>query len=393
MSQSITQKQISKLTAFKFVVLLGIVSLCSDMVYEGARSITGPFLGLLGASGAVVGFVAGFGEFISYILRLVSGYLTDRTTKYWLIAFTGYLSNVIAVPLLALAMNWQMAAVLIIMERVGKAIRVPSRDAMLSYASHQTGRGTGFGLHQVLDQMGGVLGPIIITLVLFFKNDYRLGFVFLSIPAILTLLILLFARKLFPYPQHLEVKHTELKSAGIPRLFWIYLIGAGLIATGYVDFPLIAFHFQKASILIPLWIPIFYVIAMAAGAVTSLLFGWFYDRYGYVVLIFVILLSSPFAPLVFLGGFAISLLGMILWGFGMGAQRVLLRAVVGDMVAKQVRGSAYGILDTGYGISWFVGSAIIGILYDISIPWLIGFSIVTQLSAIPFVYFVQKRLK
>ncbi len=388
-----TQKVFAGKTALNFILLLGVVSLFSDMVYEGARSIIGPYLGLLGASGAVIGFVAGFGEFIGFVLRIISGRLVDKTSKYWLIAFIGYFCNLIAIPLIALAGSWQVAAALIILERIGKAIRTPSRDAMLSYASQKIGRGTGFGLHQVLDQLGGVLGPLLITFILFYKNDYRLGFASLAIPAVLTLVILFIARNLYPHPQNLEVETPELTSKNIPGLFWIYLSGSALIAAGYADFPLIAFHFQKMNILPSLWIPIFYIIAMGASAISALSFGWIYDKTGCAILIISSLISSLFAPLVFLGGFNLALLGMILWGIGLGAQRSLLKAVVGDMVAKQIRGSAYGIFNTGYGVAWFLGSWLIGILYDISIPWLIGFSIAAQLTAIPFIFIVQKRLK
>ncbi|MHB1947558.1 MAG: MFS transporter [Gammaproteobacteria bacterium] len=384
---------LNKQHALKFIILLGIVSLFSDMVYEGARSITGPYLGLLGASGAIVGFVAGFGELVGNVLRLATGYLVDRTAKYWLIAFLGYFCNLVAIPLLALTVNWQVAAALIIFERVGKAIRTPSRDAMLSYATHKMGRGAGFGLHQVLDQIGAMLGPIIIAIILFLKQDYRLGFAFLTIPALFTLGMLLIARKLYPHPQELEVAIPELNPTGIPRLFWVYLIASGLIAAGYADFPLIAFHFQKTSILSPFLITIYYVIAMGASAISALLFGRIYDRTGCVILIVAIFLSAFFAPLVFLGHSKAALLGMIVWGIGMGAQRSLLKAVVGDMVSKQIRGSAYGIFNTGYGIAWFLGSWLIGILYDISIPWLVGFSVLIQLSSIPFIYVVQKKLR
>jgi len=379
--------------ALKFILLLGIVSLFSDMVYEGAQSITGPFLGLLGATGAVVGFVAGFGELVGFVLRIISGRIVDRTAKYWLIAFIGYLPILICIPLLSFANSWQIAATLIILERIGKAIRTPSRDAMLSYASHNVGRGLGFGLHQVLDQVGGVFGPLLMTIILFYKNDYRLGFIVLIIPAVFSLLTLLIARQLYPHPQHLEVEVQELTSKKIPSLLWIYLIGSGLVAAGYADFPLIAFHFQKISLLSPVWIPIFYIIAMATSATSALLFGWLYDRYGCVSLIIAILFSSTFALFVFLGNFSVALCGMVLWGIGIGAQRSLLKAVVGDMVSKQIRGSAYGIFNTGYGVAWFLGSWALGVLYDVSIPWLIVFSITTQLLAIPFIFVVKTKLK
>src|SRR5579863_5442011 len=181
---------ISKKTALKFVLLISVVSLFADMTYEGARSITGPYLATLGANAAIVGFVAGFGEFIGYALRIVSGYLADRTGKYWTITIIGYICNLLAVPLLALAGHWWLAAVLIIMERLGKAIRVPARDAMLSHAGQKMGMGWVFGLHEAIDQVGAMLGPLLVVAILYFKGSYQLGFAMLLIPALLALITL-----------------------------------------------------------------------------------------------------------------------------------------------------------------------------------------------------------
>ena len=166
------QDGISKGTALKFVVLLGVVSLFADMTYEGARSITGPYLAILGASATAVGIVAGFGELIGYALRLVSGYISDRTGKYWTVTLFGYFINLLAVPLLALAGSWEVAAFLMITERMGKAIRNPSRDAMLSHATQSIGRGWGFGLHEAMDQIGAILGPLIVATVLYLNGGF-----------------------------------------------------------------------------------------------------------------------------------------------------------------------------------------------------------------------------
>ena len=174
---------ISRPAAIKFVVLIGVVSLFSDFTYEGARSITGPFLAVLGASATAVGVIAGFGELIGYALRLASGYFADKTKKYWTLVFLGYGLNLLAVPLLALAGHWPIAAALIVAERMGKAIRTPARDVMLSCASDQIGRGWGFGLHQALDQTGAVLGPLAVAAVLYYKGGYETGFALLLIPA------------------------------------------------------------------------------------------------------------------------------------------------------------------------------------------------------------------
>ena len=383
---------ISKREAFKFIILLGTVSLLADITYEGARSITGPYLAILGASGTVVGLVAGFGELVGYVLRLVSGYISDKTGRYWLITIFGYAVNLLAVPLLALAGRWEAAAALMISERIGKAIRTPSRDAMLSHATKEIGRGWGFGLHEAMDQIGAMIGPLIVAAVLYVKGGYRTSFGILLIPAFLAISVLLVARHLYPRPRDLEVSSATLETKGFPRIFWIYLAAVALVAAGYVDFPLIAYHFKKTSIASDNWIPIFYAIAMGVDAMAALLFGRLFDRIGVLTLVFAVLISSLFAPLVFLGGFYPAIIGMALWGIGMGAQESIMRAAIANMIHINKRGSAYGVFNAGYGIFWFLGSALMGILYDISIPALIAFSVIAQLTSIPFFMMAKKKI-
>lgn len=387
------KSDINKSIAIKFVVLFGVISFFADITYEGARSITGPFLEMLNANATIVGFVAGFGELIGYALRLVSGFWIDRTHRYWTIAFIGYFVNLFAVPLLAFAGNWQWAAFLIVMERAGKAIRVPARDTMLSHASQRMGMGWGFGLHEAFDKAGAMLGPIIIAVMLFFHSNYRHAFAMLFIPAIIAIIILLIDAFLYPHPQHLEIKRPELETKGLTSLFWLYLIGSCLVAAGYADFPLIAYHFEKINLMPNAWIPISYALGMAVSAITSLLFGKLYDRYGFSMLIVTTFLGAFFAPLVFLGGFYFALLGMMLWGLGMGGQTSLMKAVVANMVSTKKRGSAYGIFNTGYGIFWFLGSVLIGRLYDSSIITVVIFSLLAQLAAIPVFIAIAKKIK
>jgi MFS family permease len=363
------------------------------MTYEGARSITGPYLAILGASATAVGIVAGFGELIGYALRLVSGYISDRTGKYWTVTLFGYFINLLAVPLLALAGSWEVAAFLMIMERMGKAIRNPSRDAMLSHATQSIGRGWGFGLHEAMDQIGAILGPLIVATVLYLNGGYRISFAILLVPALLALAVLLVARALYPRPRDLEAATVELKTKGFSRIFWLYLAAVSLIAAGYVDFPLISYHFEKLSIVSKIWIPVFYAVAMGVDALSALFFGRLFDRVGLSILIVVSLLSSLFAPLVFLGGFYLALIGMALWGVGMGAQESIMRAAIAGMVPMDKRSTAYGIFNAVFGLFWFLGSALMGILYDVSVPSLIVFSIVMQLGSIPFFILIRKEPK
>jgi len=361
------------------------------MTYEGARSITGPFLAVLGASATVVGIVAGFGELIGYGLRLVSGYVSDRTGRYWAITLVGYALNLVAVPLLALAGYWQIAAILIVTERLGKAIRTPARDAMLSHATSAMGRGWGFGLHEAMDQMGAMLGPLIVAAVFYLKGGYQVGFGVLLVPALLALSILLLARLLYPHPRDMEVGTVKLESKGFPQVFWLYLASVALIAAGYADFPLIAFHFEKAAVVSATWIPVFYALAMGVDAIAALIFGRLFDKKGIPILIAGALLSSLFAPLVFSRSFSLALWGVALWGVGMGAQESVLRAAIANMIPVNRRASAYGLFNTAYGLFWFMGSALMGILYDVSLGYLVIFSVAMQLASVPLLFLVRKE--
>jgi MFS family permease len=390
-STPVTAIATQKASAVKFVVLIGIVSLFADMTYEGARSITGPYLAVLGASGTIVGIVAGFGELVGYGLRLVSGYISDRTGRYWTVTLVGYVVNMLAVPLLALAGSWETAAFLMIAERTGKAIRNPPRDAMLSHATQTMGRGWVFGLHEALDQIGAVIGPLIVTAVLYFKGTYRVGFAVLVVPAILALSVLVAARLLYPRPKDLEAILPDLETKGYPRRFWLYIIAASLIGAGYVDFPLIAYHFEKSSVVSENWIPILYAVAMGVDALAALVLGSLFDRKGVTVLIFATVTSAFFAPLVFVAGGYLAFIGMALWGLGMGAQESIMRAVIAEMIPANRRASAYGIFNAAFGLFWFLGSLLMGILYDFSVPAVIVSSFALQLASVPVLLWMRGR--
>jgi MFS family permease len=379
-----------RIHALKFIILLGIVSLLADMTYEGARSITGPYLAILGANAVVVGFVAGFGEFIGYALRLVSGYLSDKTRRYWAITITGYFINLLAVPLLALAGSWEIAAVLLITERMGKAFRTPARDVMLSHACSEVGQGWGFGLHEAMDQIGAIMGPLIVAAVLFLNGSYQTSFAILAIPAVLALSVLIVSRFLYPNPHELEIKTPKLETKGFKHVYWIYMAAVALIALGFVDFPLIAFHFKNSLTVSDSLTPVFYAIAMGVDALAALAFGRLFDRVGLSIMIVVAVLSSFFAPLVFLGGFYSALIGIALWGIGLGAQESIMRAAIAGMSPVQRRGTAYGVFNTIFGISWFIGSLTMGILYNISILYLVIFSMMAQLASVPLFMLIRK---
>jgi MFS family permease len=389
-SPAMTRRDLNKSAAWLFIILVGVVSLFSDMTYEGARSISGPFLGTLKASALVVGVVAGLGEFLGYALRLGSGYLADRLGRYWLITFAGYALNLLAIPLLALAGSWEIAAMLLVLERIGKAIRTPARDAMLSHATASVGRGWGFGFHEAMDQIGAVTGPLIVAAVLYYRGGYREGFAVLLLPAVLALVVITVAARLYPHPQHLEVSAPTLETTGFTRPYWLYVVAVGLLGAGYADFPLIAFHFGKTAVLPSEWIPLFYAVAMGVDAVAALVLGLLFDRLGMPVIVVTAALSAFFAPLVFWGGFNLALLGMVLWGIGMGSLESIIKAALAEMVPRDRRATGFGLFNAGFGLFWFLGSALMGFLYDFSLGALVAFSVAAQLLAIPFFLAVSK---
>lgn len=373
-----------KKSPWAFIVLIGVVSLFSDMTHEGARGITGPFLATLGASATVVGFVAGFGELVGYGLRLVSGLISDRTKKYWPVTFIGYFVNLFAVPLLALAGSWQMAAVLMILERTGRAIRNPARDVMLSHATSSIGHGKGFGVHEALDQIGAVTGPLIVGAVYYFSGSYHKSFGILLIPALLAISVLVVAWLKYPKTETMDIKSNNYSGTFPKKFFVLYLIALSLIAAGFADYPLIAFHFSKSHQVSNEMIPVMYAIAMGADALAALLLGPLFDKHGIKVLIGSTLASLFFVPLVFTGNFYTAIAGMICWGVGMAAQESIVRAVLASIIPLGKRGTAYGVFNAVFGLSWFLGSFLMGWLYEVSITGLIVFSMLAQLASIPF---------
>lgn len=369
---------------FQLVIIFGIVSLFADITYEGARSIIGPYLYSLGGSPASIGIVVGFGELVGFAMRILSGYFSDRTRKYFGMTVLGYIINLFSVPLLGLARTFESASVLIISERLGKAIRTPSRDALLSKALESDRRGLGFGIHEALDQIGAILGPILCAFVLRIRGDYREAFFFLLIPAILSIFFLSFAKGASPSEK--DYKISKATKIDLRREFFLYLCGMALIGAGYFDFALIAYHFKDTGAFSIEMIPILYAFAMAVDGLFAPVLGRLYDRFGLKAILFSSALSSISSPFIFLLGPVWTYLGMFLWGFGMASQESISRAHIASLVAEERRGYAYGIFNGVYGLFWFLGSSLLGILYGKSILYAVFASFLLQLFSLPFFY-------
>ena len=371
-------RNITKRNAFRFIIAFGIVSLLADMTYEGARGIIGPFFQNLGATAAEVGFIAGFGEMIAASLRLFSGKLVDRTRAYWTIAILGYFLNLVAVPFLALAGNWQAAALLIIAERTGKGLRGPAVDVLLSEATEVVGHGWGFGLHAAMDQAGAVLGPLLVTLIVARTHRFEPALLWLAVPAAGAMLALILART---FRLTKDKPAPVIKEEYLPKIFWIYVIAAGLLALGFIDFPLLAYHFQKTSATKAEVIPLLYAFAMGLSGLTALMFGKLFDRFGIQTIVWAIAISMLALPFGFLGGHTAVYLAVGCWATGVGAQDALLRPGIAKIVSMNKRGSAFGSLNGIYGVLWFLGSAAMGLLYDRSIVALVIFGITAQVTS------------
>lgn len=378
--------------AFQVIILLGIVSLLGDMVYEGARGVTGPYLAILGASAALVGLIGGLGEFLGYALRLLSGFIADRTKAYWILTFVGY-GLLLAIPLLAFAHLWWVAACFILLERMGKAIRSPARDMILSTATKEVGRGLGFGLHEALDQIGAIIGPLIFSLVFLMDGTYRLGFSILWIPALLMLGVLAIAWVKVPSPERLETPKEPMREEmrGVRlRVFALYSLFTFLSVAGFVNFMLISYHFKFHGIMSDAQIPAFFALAMGVDAGMALAIGRAYDRRGLETLLVAPLLSITIPFLAFSRSPHSIVIGIILWGAVMGIHETIMRAAVADLTPLERRGAAYGIFNTIYGLAWLLGGALLGLLYEISLGYLLFAAVLFELSSIP-VFLMVKR--
>jgi predicted MFS family arabinose efflux permease len=375
--------------AFNFVLTMGVVNLFGDMTYEGGGAINGQFMASLGASAAVVSITAGLGEFLGYSLRSVSGYISDRTGRYWLITFIGYAINLLAVPVMALAGNWQVAALLILAERIGRAIRKPTVEAMLSYTTGKHGKGWVYGVNTALDETGATLGPLIMSLVLFLHGDYRTGYALLLTSSVLALGALVVARINFPVPSRLEQGRTT-PASGLGRSYWLYMVAAVCFAAGLISYELVGYHLATAKIVTEQWIPVLLAFSTGCGVIASLVLGKLYDRSPLPTLLVAVFLSSLFSPFAFFGGSPALLAGMVFWGIGYATQDTLFKAVVASVLPEGERNLAFGLFYTGYGVGWLIGSVVTGLLYEQSRVALVVFAVLAQLISLPL-FVIAKR--
>lgn len=377
-----------RITAWRFILTFGAVSLLADFVYEGARSVTGPLLAAFGATGLIVGIVTGVGEAAALLLRLVSGPLADRTRRFWAWTIAGYALTVVSVPTLGYSGALWVACGLIILERVGKAVRSPAKDALLSYATSATGRGRGFAVHEALDQFGAIIGPLVVAGMLAVTGvEYGPALAVLALPGVAALGLLVWLRSRARHPMDFEVSPhrspVEHKPIGrLPGVFWLY---AGFTATtmaGFATFGLISFHIVEANLLPSPAVPVLYAAVMVADGLAALATGWAYDRFGPRVLIVLPIVAATVPAFAFTDGILAAIVGSLLWGIALGIQESTLRATVADIVDVHRRSTAYGIFAAIVGGATAVGGALAGALYDVALPLLIYMTVAIQVVAI-----------
>jgi MFS family permease len=390
----------------RLIMLFGVVALLGDAIYEGARSVNGQYLEVLGVSAALVGIIAGAGELLGYAMRLLSGYLSDRTRSYWAFTIIGY-GMLATVPLMALSGIWQLAALLIIMERLGKAIRSPAKDTLLSQATKQVGTGWGFAIAEVLDQIGAVAGPLIFAGVFLILGTsvgdmygYRIGYGLLVVPFIILMMVLFFTFTRAKRPEKPELAHSMAPQQDrLSKTFWLYSVFTFTTTFGFVSFVLIGYHLKARSVVPDAIIPMLYAAAMLVDAGMALVVGKFYDRLkigrksesgGLYLLIIIPLATAPIPFFAFSSNISMIIVAVVLWGMVMGTHETIMKAAIADITSLKKRGTGYGIFNTSYGIAMFSGSALAGVLYEMSLPALIMMVAVAELLALP-VFFMMTR--
>ncbi|HSN10945.1 MAG TPA: MFS transporter [Propionibacteriaceae bacterium] len=398
----------TRMRPWHFVVAFGVVSLLADMVYEGARSIIGPYLATLGASATVVGLVAGAGEFIGYGLRVVTGYAVGRTRHYWGWTILGYAMTVLSIPLIGATGVLAPALVLYGTERLGKAVRSPAKDTLLSYAAARTGRGSAFGVHQALDQTGALLGPLLLAAVLSWREgDYRLAFGILAVPGVVLLVMLAWLRSRVPDP--LDYEHGEASTehesteqdaqpspaAAVPRLpgvFWQYVVVVAVLSAGVASFPLIAFHALDARLVGDATIPLLFALAMAVDGVSGLVVGRLYDAYGSRVLV-AVPVAAAFAAVTFTPSLTLLWVGVAIWGIVNGVLDSTVKAVVSEIVPSATRAAAFGWLALVRGLGLLVAGGLLGLAYERGPVWAILLIVGTNAVALAGLVAILRRIE
>lgn len=371
---------------FMVFILLSLVSLFADMTYEGARSVFGSYMGLLGAT-AFFASLASIGEFLGYVSRLLSGTLAGhwRSSRiYWSLVFIGYAMNLVACPLLALSGYWQIAILLIFLERIGKGLRTPVRDVIIAEVTEKAGKGKAFGLHEALDQAGAVLGPLMVSITLYISNNsYFVTFSLLALPAAISIILLFSAYNKYPKMKSAETSVPVLKSGAVlGKVFWLYTASMSMLSLGFIPWVNVSYYL-KAEGFADYMIAIMYLVAMLVDGFLAFPIGVLYDKVGLASLVVAPVLSALIVPTLVMGDPTLVLLSSVFWGAAMGIYESTARAAIADIVPIEGRAYGYGIFGAFFGMAWMAGSMVYGYLYQHGlITFMILFAVATESVAL-----------
>ena len=391
------------------VIIFGVISMLGDIVYESARSANSQYLNLLGISAAKVGLVFGTGEFLGYALRLLAGILSDKSGRHWLFMFIGY-GMLLSVPLMGLTMKWDVLVILMLMERIGKALRNPAKDTILSgVAENQIGIGFAFGLQEALDQLGAFLGPLVFTAVFYLMGnsgirEYQLGYRLLAVPFVFLMLFLYFAYKKIRGTNLLPaVQNKGLQNNKLEPIFWGYTVFTFFCTAGFVNFSTIGFHLKANRLMTDGNITLLYSAAMLVDAVAAVIVGKAYDhlkrktgtKTGGILVLAAIPLLTMLLPLLALSHSKAAIIaGMMLFGIVMGTHETVMRSAIADITPYRKRGTGYGIFNSAYGLALLAGSALMGLFYDMnSTGLIIMFTAVSEIIAIVLYIMINSMIK
>lgn len=402
------------LAASRFIMGFGLVSMLMDVVYEGALSVQGPLLASLGATAATVGAISGLGEATSLMGRLVTGPLADRIGRYWLFAIAGYAITAIAVPAMGLAGSVAAVGALVVLERMGKAVRTPSRDAMISHASAAVGRGKGFALHELMDQVGATLGPLIVSSILVATGgEYGKALGVMLLPGAAAIAVLLFLRKKNPDPSRFEYGDQAAARDGLagdspirrdaaparigarelPASFWAYSLFCGFALVGVATFAVLSFHMVSVHVVDESFVPVVYAIAMLVDGAAAMVTGALYDKMGPKTLLSLPLLSALIPLFAYSDQASLVMVGVLIWGVTTGIQESTMRAYVADLLPSSQRATGYGCFALVVGAGTMLGGMIAGWLYGVGgaaaiIPFTFA---IEAIATVMYAFILKKR--
>jgi MFS family permease len=385
MAEQLAPRDSRSWAGWRTVLWLGVVSLLVDLVYEGARSITGPFLESLGASALVVGLVTGAGEAAALGFRLFSGPAADRSGRYWRWMVVGYAMTAVCVPLMALAPALGAAGLvfgstMVLLERTGKAVRSPAKSTLLAVAAANVGRGRGFGVHKALDQTGALIGPLLVALVIALTSQTWAGLAVLAVPGAIALGVLAWMHRHVRDPEPAPDAAT-VRLEALPRTFYVYAVACALTTVGLMTFGVISFHLVNDDLVTAAVVPVVYAAAMGAEAVASLGTGFAYDRVGAGTLLLLPVVVALVPVLVFTDQVGLAVTGVVLWGAATGVQDSTVKALVADLVPMGRLATAYGVFAAFQAVAALVGGVLAGWLYDVQRTALVSVIGAAQLVA------------